>query len=222
MGVSAGQDQLRVRRIAPARMGGWSSSATTMTYDLDTAHFMGGGLGGSAQRPNQDLWRCANRHHVSVGGGPRPTARMGRLPDHYAEGVRPAKWPAPGHFSRRIRRLPCRHLLRDEDRGLAYSERSTPVSFIEARLLVVWPCSKDRRAKPGRVYGGFARGYKVHGIVTADGRMGWRCLTPLNASETQVGKVLVRRARWARGCWAMATMMRGRFTTRSLAASARC
>lgn len=118
----------------------------------------------------------------------------GCCPDSYPEAIRPAKLPVPGHFSRRIRSLRCQHLLREVERRLAFSERSTPVSFIDARPLVVGSCSKDHHAKPGRVYGGFARGYKVHGIVTEDGRMGWWYVTPLNVSETRVGKVLVRRA----------------------------
>ena len=44
MGVSVNsgwQDQLSVRLTEPARMGGWSISTITSTYDLDTAYFMG-------------------------------------------------------------------------------------------------------------------------------------------------------------------------------------
>jgi len=115
-------------------------------------------------------------------------------PDSYPEAIRPAKLPVPGHFSRRIRSLRCQQLLREVERRLAFSERSTPVSFIDARPLVVGSCSKDPHAKAGRVYGGFARGYRVHAIVTEDGRMGWWYVTPLNVSEIRVGKVLVRRA----------------------------
>ncbi|MDO8629096.1 MAG: hypothetical protein Q7R41_01275 [Phycisphaerales bacterium] len=94
-------------------------------------------------------------------------------PDSYAEALRPAKLPVPGHFSRRIRSLRCQHVLQEVERRLAFSERTTPVSFIDARPLVVGSFSKDHHAQAGRVYGGFARGYKVHGIVTEDGRLGW-------------------------------------------------
>ncbi len=122
--------------------------------------------------------------------------------DHYPPAVRPAQLPVPGHFSRRIRSGRCHLLLREVDRRLAGSSQPTPVSYIDARPLVVGPCSKDGHAKAGRIYGGFARGYKLHGIVTADGRMGWWCVTPLNVSEKRVAKVLMRRAplgRWLLG-----------------------
>jgi IS5 family transposase len=56
----------------------------------------------------------------------------------------------------------------------------------------VGTCSKDNDARVGRVYGGFARGYKLHALVTTTGRTLVWSVTPLNASEVVVAGELLR------------------------------
>jgi len=48
---------------------------------------------------------------------------------------------------------------------------------------VIGACSKDRDARPGRIAGGFARGYRLHQIVAEDHRVLCWSLTPMNESE---------------------------------------
>jgi hypothetical protein len=110
---------------------------------------------------------------------------------HHGGLFRPRCWPSVGHFSRRIRSERCQHLLQEVERRLAESDVATPLSFLDARPLVVGPCSKDRQAKPGRIYGGFARGYKLHAVVSEDARVRSWCITPLNVAESRAAESLL-------------------------------
>ncbi|HMQ14834.1 MAG TPA: hypothetical protein PKC49_02565 [Phycisphaerae bacterium] len=66
---------------------------------------------------------------------------------------------------------------------------------LDARPLVVGPCSKDRDARAGRVYGGFARGYRVHALVDEDGVVfAWK-LTAMNEAEPDAALELLPRRR---------------------------
>jgi IS5 family transposase len=66
---------------------------------------------------------------------------------------------------------------------------------VDARPLPVGACSKDQDARPGHVYGGFARGYKLHAIVTANGRtLSW-AVTSLPVSEAKAAQAMVAEAK---------------------------
>lgn len=110
----------------------------------------------------------------------------------YTSLFRPRRLPSVGQFSRRIRSGRCQQILEEVQDRMAEAEASSPVSFLDARPLVVGPCSKDADAKAGRVYGGFARGYKLHAIVSKDYRVRACRVTPLNVSEKRVAHMLVQ------------------------------
>lgn len=114
---------------------------------------------------------------------------------HYNGLFRPRMLPSVSQFCRRIKSSRCQEILQETYRRLARCEDHTAVSFIDGRPLVVGSCSKDVEAHPGRVYGGFARGYKLHALVTSDGRAVSWSVTSLNVSEKAVAAELIEDVR---------------------------
>lgn len=108
---------------------------------------------------------------------------------------RPRRLPSVSQLSRRIRTVRCREMLQRVLERLAESDQATPISIIDGRPLVVGGCSKDRDAKSGHAWGGFARGYKLHALISQDGRVRAWEVTPLNVSEKGVAGRLVTRVR---------------------------
>ena len=103
--------------------------------------------------------------------------------DSYGSMFRPRRLPSVSRFSRRIRSPRCRRILETLYHQLAQTDRPTTVAYLDARPLTVGACSKDHSARAGRVYGGFARGYKLHQIVAEDNRVLCWSVTPLSDSE---------------------------------------
>ena len=71
----------------------------------------------------------------------------------------PGRLPSVSRFNRRIRTPRCHAILK------AVEQMSRPtevpaIQLLDGRPLPVGPCSKDKQARPGRVYAGFARGYR--------------------------------------------------------------
>src|SRR5262245_54730630 len=104
--------------------------------------------------------------------------------ESYGSVFRPRALPSESRFSRRLRTARSMALLEGVYRALARTDDPTPVATIDGRPFPVGPCSKDRDARPGRVAGGFARGYRLHQIVTEDQRVLCWSVTALNVSET--------------------------------------
>ena len=75
---------------------------------------------------------------------------------------------------------------------LAKTDRHARMCYLDARPVPVGACSKDQDARPGRVYGGFARGYKLHAIVTANGRTLEWSVTDLPTSEVKAAAALLQ------------------------------
>jgi len=123
-------------------------------------------------------------------------------PSSYHGPFRPGRLPCQGQFSRRLRSERCQRLLEAVERRLADALVPTEVSFLDARPLVVGPCSKDPEAQAGGIYGGFARGYKLHAIVSEDLRVRSWSLTPMNVSEPRTAETLIRRT--SLGRWLLA------------------
>lgn len=113
----------------------------------------------------------------------------------YSSLFRPRRLPSVSQFCRRIKSGRCQAILQQAYNRLAGSVDPVVLSFIDARPLVVGPCSKDPEARPGRVYGGFARGYKLHAWVTEDARAPVWSVMPLNVSEKRVAEHLLSQAR---------------------------
>ncbi len=111
--------------------------------------------------------------------------------DHYGSLFRPRKLPSVSQFCRRIQTPRCDRILQEVYNRLAEPGFATEVSYLDARPFTVGSCSKDRDAQAGRVYGGFAKGYKLHVLMTEDGRISTWKVTSLNTSEVRVAKELV-------------------------------
>jgi len=106
---------------------------------------------------------------------------------------RPRVLPSPSQFSRRLRSPRCLELLKRVERAAAPCSTS-PCCYLDARPLAVGTCSKDPDAKPGRVYGGFARGYRVHSLLDEkETVIAWK-LEPMNVAEVTVAPELLRQA----------------------------
>jgi hypothetical protein len=111
--------------------------------------------------------------------------------DHYGSLFRPRRLPSVSQFCKRIKSNRCRQILTKVYERLARVDEQTYRCFLDARPLPIGPCSKDAEARAGRVYGGFARGYKVHELVFADGRTAAWSVMPLNVSEPVVARSLI-------------------------------
>jgi len=106
---------------------------------------------------------------------------------------RPRILPSPSQFSRRLRGPRCVELLKRVERA-ASRHAASPWCYLDARPLMVGACSKDPDAKAGRVYGGFARGYRVHSLLDEkETVIAWK-LAPMNVAEVAVAAELLRQA----------------------------
>lgn len=114
---------------------------------------------------------------------------------HYNTLFRPKALPSVSQFCKRIKSARCEQLLTKVYERLACVDKRTFRCFLDARPLPVGPCSKDHEATAGRVYGGFARGYKLHELVQDDGRTIVWSVMPLNVSEQAVARTLIEAAR---------------------------
>ena len=112
---------------------------------------------------------------------------------NYRRPFLPRRLPSVAQFNRRVRSDRCQtiiHILDERLRGQADA-----LCYLDGRPLPVGPCTKDAEAKAGRVYGGFARGYRLHACMNASGEyVAWQ-ITGLNASEKPVARNLVKEAR---------------------------
>ena len=114
---------------------------------------------------------------------------------NYNSVFRPRRLPSLSRFSRRLRSERCQQILQGVYARLASDDIQTSLSFLDARPLVVGSCSKDGDAKAGRIQGGFARGYKLHAIVSENRRVPIWGVTSLNVAEVKVAEKLVENYR---------------------------
>jgi hypothetical protein len=113
---------------------------------------------------------------------------------HYASAFRPRRWPSRSQFCRRVQSARCQAILQTVHERLARSHETTPVTYLDARALPVGPHTTDVDAPSGWTSGGFAHGYKVHALVTEDGRFTHFSVQPLNVSEKRVAAELIAAA----------------------------
>ena len=108
----------------------------------------------------------------------------------YSGLFRPRRLPSVSEFNRRIRSPRFATLLTNVYRALLPAV-PTRTCILDARPLPVGACSKDAAARAGRVYRGFARGYRVHALVDTNGMViAWK-LTAMNAAEPDVAMELL-------------------------------
>ena len=107
---------------------------------------------------------------------------------------RPRQLPSNSEFNRRVRSARFAQLL---TRIFAASQPAPPphaTLVLDARPLPVGACSKDVATTPGRVYCGFARGYRLHALVDSQGYVKAFRLTAMNVGEPDVAMALLSEA----------------------------
>ena len=115
---------------------------------------------------------------------------------HYHSLFRPPRvLPSISQFCRRIKSDRCQTLLQKVYEKLARTDSPTYRCFVDSRPLPVGACSKDQDAKPGRVYSGFARGYKLHAIVSEDARVIAWAVSALNVPDASGAMALIQHCR---------------------------
>jgi len=111
--------------------------------------------------------------------------------DSYNRLFRARKRPSVSEFNRRIRSARFADWLARVFRAFTPQPAAGGWCWLDARPLPVGPCSKDHTARAGRVYGGFARGYRLHALVDEnDAVFAWK-LTAMNAAEPEVALELL-------------------------------
>ena len=101
----------------------------------------------------------------------------------YNRFFRPRPLPSYSQFKRRVRSPRFVALLAEVNTRLAHRDIPTPVMYVDGKALPVGPDSTDPDARAGRCGGWFRRGYKLHALVTQDGRFVGFTVTGLNACE---------------------------------------
>jgi len=102
--------------------------------------------------------------------------------------------PSDSTMSRRLKSARVRQLLALVERRLTAPEQEGVFWKIDGKPLPIGGCSKDRQAGYGRAAGGKAKGYKLHAITGADGRIAeWR-VAPMNCDERVIAARLLKTA----------------------------
>lgn len=103
--------------------------------------------------------------------------------------ARRCRRPSQSRMSRRLRTTRVRQLLEQLEREVLAPRSRGLVWMIDGKPLAISGCSKDRQAGYGRAAGGKAKGYKIHALISADGKVAaWR-VAPMNKDE----RVMARR-----------------------------
>lgn len=113
--------------------------------------------------------------------------------ENYGPCFRPRRMPSLSQFNRRIRTPRCDALQRLVLEYWARKRPPTQLAYLDSRPLRVGECSKDQAARAGRVYGGFARGYRMHAIFGGNGAVIVSETAPMNVGESRVARRLLRR-----------------------------
>jgi len=99
--------------------------------------------------------------------------------------------PSQSRMSRRLRTPRVGQLLQRLEREVLAPRNRRLVWMIDGKPLTISGCSKDRQAGYGRAAGGKAKGYKMHALVSADGKVAaWR-VAPMNKDERVMAKRLL-------------------------------
>lgn len=113
---------------------------------------------------------------------------------HCRGAFRPRTLPSRSQFCRRIKSPRCQALLQAVYARLARDDEPTPFTYLDGRSLPVGPYTKDPDAERGYHAGQWARGYKLHAIVSEDGRFTQIRIESLNAAETVVAREMMEHA----------------------------
>jgi hypothetical protein len=105
---------------------------------------------------------------------------------NYRSFFRPRKLPSVSQFTRRVKCKRTQKILQWVHEDLANTNSPVAIQYIDGKPLVVGVASRDPDARKGKVMGGFAKGYKVHPLMTAEGKIPVFAVTSLNKHEMHV------------------------------------
>jgi hypothetical protein len=113
-------------------------------------------------------------------------------------GLRPRVIPSQSRMSRRLRTAAVRALVATLEERVLRAGRAAPVACaVDGKPLPVGTHSHDRQAAWGRGAGVWAKGYKLHLLLSLCGTvMAWR-LSPMCAGEREMARRLLKQARCA-------------------------
>ena len=114
---------------------------------------------------------------------------------HYNTLFRPrGRLPSISQFTRRIKTDACQAILQRVHDDLASRGIVSPLSYLDAKPILVSAVSKDPDATRGHISGGYGKGYKLHAYITQSRRillwLLW-CVSPLNTDEKTVARELL-------------------------------
>jgi hypothetical protein len=105
---------------------------------------------------------------------------------HYGNLFRPRNLPSISQFRRRVSEEVFQTLLQKVHLEMARAGVSSPVKYLDGKPLLVSPVSKDIDAGNGHVTGGYAKGYKLHAVISENRRIILWAVTRLNVAEQSV------------------------------------
>lgn len=110
--------------------------------------------------------------------------------------LRPWRIPSQSRMSRRLKSASLRRLIDVLEERVLRTERPVPLACaVDGKPLPVGTYSHDRHARWGRGAGVWAKGYKLHLLLSLCGTiMEWR-LTPMNTPEKEMARRLLKNCR---------------------------
>lgn len=103
--------------------------------------------------------------------------------ENYSTLLRPRWLPSVSQFCRRVKSPRVEAMIRVVNRRLGDARDRVELAFVDGKALPVTENTRDPDARTGRGQGKFSRGYKLHALVSQDGRVLQHKLTALNAGE---------------------------------------
>lgn len=111
--------------------------------------------------------------------------------ENYSTIFRPRRLPSYSQFCRRLHEPRVLAMIEHVHHRLAASPQPVSLAFIDGKALPVSESSKDPDARTGRGHGKFSRGYKLHALVSADGRIQCFAVRPMNDAEPRVSREVI-------------------------------
>lgn len=104
--------------------------------------------------------------------------------------LRPRSLPSVSQLNRRVAEDRFQLILQKLHELQTVQVRNGSV-FIDGKALCLSPVTQDRDARIGRIPGGFGKGYKLHAVVSDDGKIPVFSVMPLNRHEMPVASVML-------------------------------
>jgi len=120
------------------------------------------------------------------------------VPKNWPGDLRPRRLPSQSRMSRRLRAASVRELLGKLEERVLRAGRPAPLACaVDGKALPVGTHSHDKHARWGRGTGVWAKGYKLHLLLSTAGTVvAWR-LSPMSGNEREMARRMLKSARCA-------------------------